>query len=50
MSMPKGADRRPDNKEEERDTLLTKLVYLAPLFTLILQVLDLILKILGVIG
>ena len=49
MSMPKGADRRPGNKEEEQDTL-TKVIYLAPLITLILQFLELLLKILGVIG
>jgi hypothetical protein len=29
--MPKGKDRRPDDKEEEQD-LLAKVVYLAPLF------------------
>jgi hypothetical protein len=49
MSMPKGADRRPGNKKEEQDTL-AKVIYLAPLFALILQILELILKILGVIG
>jgi hypothetical protein len=49
MSMPKGADRRPGNKEEEQDTL-DKVIYLAPLITLILQILELLLRILGVIG
>ena len=50
MSMSKDTDRRPDNKEEEQDTLLSKVVYLAPLFTLILQAIELLLLLLGVIG
>jgi hypothetical protein len=49
MSMSKDTDRRPDNKEEEQDTLLSKVVYLAPLFTLILQAIELLLLLLGVI-
>jgi hypothetical protein len=48
--MPQGKDRRPGNKEEEQDTLLTKVVNLAPLFALILQALELILRLLGVIA
>ncbi|MDR0653980.1 MAG: hypothetical protein LBG12_11855 [Synergistaceae bacterium] len=47
--MSKDEDRRPDDKEEEQD-LLAKVVYLAPLFALILQILEILLKILGVIG
>jgi hypothetical protein len=49
MSMPKGMDRRPGNKEEEQD-LLAKVSDLAPLFALILQALELLLRLLGVIG
>jgi hypothetical protein len=49
MSMSKDTDRRPDNKKEEQDTL-TKVISLAPLFALILQILELLLKIFGVIG
>ncbi|MDR3165217.1 MAG: hypothetical protein LBU13_06530 [Synergistaceae bacterium] len=48
--MSKDANRRPNDKEEEQDTLLTKIVHLAPLFTLILQALELILLLFGVIG
>ena len=47
--MSKDTDRRPDDKKEEQGTL-AKVVYLAPLITLILQFLELLLKILGVIG
>jgi hypothetical protein len=50
MSMSKDTDRRLGNKEEERDTLLTQAVRLAPLFALILQALELLLRLLGVIG
>jgi hypothetical protein len=49
MSMLKDVDRRPGNKKEEQDTL-HKVIYLAPLFALILQILELLLKVLGVIG
>jgi hypothetical protein len=50
ISMPKGADRRPGNRKEEQDSLLSKVLVFAPLFALILQILELILRILGVIG
>jgi hypothetical protein len=50
ISMPKGKERRPGNKEEEQDTTLDKVVNLAPLFALILRLLEIILKLLGVIG
>jgi hypothetical protein len=46
--MPKGEDRRPDDKTEERDPL-ARVVFLAPLFALILQFLELLLKAAGVI-
>jgi hypothetical protein len=46
--MSKDTDRRPSDKKEERDHL-AKVVYLAPLVTVILQLLDLILKLFGVI-
>jgi hypothetical protein len=49
-TMSEDADRRPDNKEEEQDTLLAKVVYLAPLFALILQAIELLLKLPGVVG
>jgi hypothetical protein len=45
--MPNGRDRLPDNKEEQ-DTL-ARVVFLAPLLTVVLQVLELLLKLLGVI-
>jgi hypothetical protein len=48
--MSKDTDRRPGNKEEEQDTTLAKVVYLAPLITLILQAIELLLLLLGVIG
>jgi hypothetical protein len=41
-------ERLPGN-EEEQDSKLTRAISLAPLFTLILQILELILKICGVI-
>jgi hypothetical protein len=41
-------DHLPDNKKEEQDPL-TKVISLAPLFAVILQLLELILKLLGVI-
>jgi hypothetical protein len=47
--MPTGKDRLPDKKEEEQDHL-AKVVSLAPLATLVLQILELILKIFGVIN
>jgi hypothetical protein len=40
----------PNNKKEEQDSPLTKVIGLAPLLTLILQLLELILKLLGVIN
>jgi hypothetical protein len=40
----------PDNKKEEQDSPLTKVIGLAPLLTLILQILELILKVCGVIN
>ena len=46
--MPDGKDRLPEQKPEERD-LLSKVLALAPLLSLILQLLELLLKILGVI-
>jgi hypothetical protein len=45
--MPNGRDRLPDNKKEEQGHL-AKVVSLAPLLSLILQILELTLKILGV--
>jgi hypothetical protein len=36
-------------KDEEQDTLLTKVVSLAPLIAVILQILEMILKLFGVI-
>jgi hypothetical protein len=48
MSMSKDADRRPGNKKEEQDTL-DKVRDLAPLFALILQMLEFLLKLFGVI-
>ena len=47
--MPQGTDRLSGNKKEERDSPLTKVVRLAPLFAVILQLLELVLKLLGVI-
>jgi hypothetical protein len=46
--MPNGGNGLPGNKKEEQDHL-AKVVNLAPLFAVILQFLELILKILGVI-
>jgi hypothetical protein len=48
--MSKDSNRRPDDKEEEQDSTLTKLLRLAPLIALILQAIELLLKLLGVIG
>jgi hypothetical protein len=47
--MPNGGNGLPGNKKEEQGTL-SKVVTLAPLFALILQALELILRLLGVIG
>ena len=47
--MPKGRERLPDKKEEQ-GPILSKMVYLAPLLSLILQILELLLKIFGVIN
>jgi hypothetical protein len=44
-----GKDRLPDNKKEEQDRFLDRAISLAPLLNLVLQILELILKILGVI-
>ncbi len=44
--MPKGGDHLPGNKKEEQDRLAQVLV-LVPLINLILQILELTLKILG---
>ena len=46
--MSKDRNGLPGNKKEEQGQL-TKLVYLAPLFAVILQFLEFLLKILGVI-
>jgi hypothetical protein len=48
--MSQDTDRRPGNKKEEQDSTLSKVIVLAPLFALILQALELLLKLLGVIG
>ena len=47
--MSKDRNGLPGNKKEEQDRLLAKAVYLAPLFAVILQLLELILRLLGVI-
>jgi hypothetical protein len=47
--MSKDGNGPSGNKEEEQGNLLTKVVYLAPLFAVILQLLELALKLLGVI-
>ena len=47
--MPKGKGLLPDKKEEQGPTL-TKLTTLAPLFDLLIRVLELILKILRIIN
>ena len=47
--MSKDGNGLPGNKKEEQDTTLSKVVYLAPLFAVILQALELILRLLGVI-
>jgi hypothetical protein len=44
-----GKERLPESKKEEQDTL-SRVIYLAPLLTLVLQLLELVLKILGVIN
>ena len=46
-AMSKDRDQLPDKKEEERD-ILAKVIELAPLLGLVLQLLDLILKLAGV--
>jgi hypothetical protein len=46
--MPDGKDRLPSKKEEQ--DLLTKVMRLAPLFELALRILELLLKVLGVIS
>jgi hypothetical protein len=46
--MPNGRGRLPDNKEEQDH--LSKVAVLAPLLALILQILELLLKIFGVIN
>ena len=46
--MPDGKDRLPSKKEEQDP--LTKVMRLAPLFGLALQILELLLKVLGVIN
>ena len=46
--MPKGRKRLPDKKEEQ-DLPLAKVVRLAPLLAVILQLLEIVLKLLGVI-
>jgi hypothetical protein len=46
--MPNGRDRLPGKNEEQG--LLSKVIDLAPLFSLVLQLLELILKLLGVIN
>ncbi|MDR1943828.1 MAG: hypothetical protein LBQ19_03305 [Synergistaceae bacterium] len=45
--MPKGKDNLPDNKEEQDH--LSRALALAPLLTVFLQFLELLLKIIGVI-
>jgi hypothetical protein len=47
--MSKDGDRLPDNKKEEQG-ILAKVINLAPLCALVLQFLELILKLLGVIN
>ena len=49
--MPDGNDRLPDksDKKEEQDQFLSKAISLAPLLSLIIQLLELLLKLLGVI-
>ena len=47
--MSKDRGRLPESKNEEQDRL-AKVVSLAPLLTLVLQLLELLLKILGVIN
>jgi hypothetical protein len=47
--MPNGRDSLPGNKKEEQDTL-TKAVFLAPLFSLALRLLELLLRVLRVIN
>lgn len=48
-AMPQGRDRQPRNKKEEQDRPLAKAVSLAPLFAVILQALELLLKLLGIV-
>jgi hypothetical protein len=47
--MPDGKDRLPDKKEEQ-DSLLTKVVSLAPLLDLVIRVFELLLRILRIIN
>jgi hypothetical protein len=47
-SMPDGKDRLPESKKEEQDPL-AQVIRLAPLLNLILQLLEIILKLFGVI-
>jgi hypothetical protein len=47
--MSKDRESLPENKREEQDTL-TRVVHLAPLFELVIRVLELLLKILRIIG
>jgi hypothetical protein len=47
--MPDGRERLPESKKEEQDHL-AKVVSLAPLLTLALQFLELVLRLLGVIN
>jgi hypothetical protein len=42
-------DHLPDSKKEEQDSSLSKALSLAPLFAVILQAVELILKLLGII-
>jgi hypothetical protein len=47
--MPKGIEHPPGYKKGEQDTLLARVICLAPLISLILYALELVLKITGVI-
>ncbi|MDR1516038.1 MAG: hypothetical protein LBS45_10095 [Synergistaceae bacterium] len=47
--MSRDKDHLPNNKKAAQETRLTKVVFLAPLLSVILQFLELILKLLGVI-
>lgn len=46
--MPKGEDNLRGNKKEEQDSL-ARVIYLAPLLNLVLRLLEIILKLIGVI-